>query len=107
MTVKELFPLIITNYEEAVSAMIPLYNRDNIFNQLEKRKLECGICLHVSKVFGIWSATKICYVLQTPVWQPVAEIPKWTMTKEQLIEGCKKRISAMKKALELYPDEEI
>ncbi len=109
MTVKELFTQVIANYEECITQLQPLYSRDNQWNKMCYFHVQEGICNHIKKVItkdincrNIGKVLGLHFTLST-----VCPFPKWTNTKELNIELLNKRISAMKKALELYPDEEI
>lgn len=108
MTVKELFPLVIKNYEDCIEAIKPLYNRDNWWKRIEEAKCDRGICYHLMCIdteFKIHSSyVKKVLELQY-AW--LCDFPRWNRTKEENIELLEIRISAMKKALDLYPDEEI
>lgn len=109
MTVKELFPLVISNYEAVIDEITPLYARDNWWSKIQLKKCDKGICYHVVRylVLGcdLHNMARVLHIRYYLLL--LCETPCYSASKEENIRLLQFRIDAMKKAIIEFPNEEI
>lgn len=107
MTVAELFPKVIANYEACINDVERLYDRDNQWKAIMKRCCHRGICLNIDVCIDFPDWKNVYMVLEIKLWHYLIDEPKWTNSKEENIRLFQVRIDAMKKAIEKYTNVEI